>query len=78
MFDASAKVSSGVLSGNVNLYGDFDECLSVVAENELFQGKYCLSYIQPTVDADFKYLNYLRTLALSFETFKSELNDVNN
>lgn len=74
MADASAKFSSGLLSGNVNRYGDFDECLDV--ENGQFQGQYCLAYIQPTVTSDYKYLNYLRTLALSFEAYKSKLDDV--
>ena len=77
MYDASAKMTSGILNGNVNRYGDYDECLSVVAENEEFKGKYCLAHIQPRVtDADHKYLNYLRTLALSFEAYKSTFDDV--
>ena len=76
MYDASAKFSSGVLNGNVNRYGDFDQCLSVVAENEDFQGQYCMAYIQPTVSSDFKYFNYLRTLLLAFESYKSNLDDV--
>ncbi|KAF7284754.1 hypothetical protein GWI33_021623 [Rhynchophorus ferrugineus] len=29
MYDASAKVPSGILRGNVNQYGDMDECLEV-------------------------------------------------
>lgn len=78
MYDASAKLSSGVLNGNVNRYGDFDQCLNVIAENANFQGQYCLAYIQPTVSADYKYLNYLRTLALSFESYKSTFDDVSN
>lgn len=76
MYDASAKISSGILNGNVNRYGDYDQCLNVIAENKEYQGKYCLAYIQPTVTPDFKYLNYLRTLALSFEAYKSEFDDV--
>lgn len=76
MYDASAKLSSGILNGNVNRYGDFDQCLSVVAENANFQGQYCLAYIQPRVNSDYKYLNYLRNLLLSLEAYKSELDDV--
>lgn len=76
VYDASAKMSSGILNGNVNRYGDYDQCLSVVAENEEFKGKYCLAYIQPSVSVDYQYLNYLRTLALSFEAYKSTFDDV--
>ncbi|KZC08909.1 Nose resistant to fluoxetine protein 6 [Dufourea novaeangliae] len=51
MLDASAKVPSGLLRGNVNQLGDFDECLGVMAHVKLnnvtikVQGKYCLAYI---------------------------------
>lgn len=76
MFDASAKISSGILNGNVNRFGDYDQCLGVVAENEEYQGKYCLAYVQPTINSEFKFLNYLRTLALSFEAYKSKFDDV--
>ncbi|KAG5684659.1 hypothetical protein PVAND_013877 [Polypedilum vanderplanki] len=75
MYDASAKLSSGVLNGNVNRYGDFDQCLDVVADGSDFQGQYCLAYIQPTVTSDLKYLNFLRTLVLSFESYKSDFDD---
>lgn len=76
MYDASAKMSSGILNGNVNRYGDYDQCLGVVAENEEYRGKYCLAYVQPTINSEFKFLNYLRTLALSFEAYKSKFDDV--
>lgn len=72
--DASAKVSSGILNGNVNQYGDFDQCLDV--ENENFRGKYCLANIQPEIASNFEYFNYLRTLSLSFEAYKSKFDDV--
>ncbi|XP_076231758.1 uncharacterized protein LOC143177601 [Calliopsis andreniformis] len=51
MMDSSAKIPSGLLRGNVNQFGDFDECLGVVAyvklnDNTLkVQGKYCLASI---------------------------------
>ena len=43
MIDASAKISSGSLRGNLNLLGDFDECVETKVEN--FQGQYCLAEI---------------------------------
>lgn len=39
MLDATAKIPSGLLRGNVNQYGDFDECLEVP------NAKYCLADI---------------------------------
>ncbi|XP_018574626.1 nose resistant to fluoxetine protein 6-like, partial [Anoplophora glabripennis] len=39
MFDATAKLPSGILRGNVNQYGDFDECM------ELEEAQYCLADI---------------------------------
>lgn len=76
MYDASAKLSSGILNGNVNQYGDFDQCLNTAAKSDNFRGKYCLANIQPEVSLNSEYLNYLRTLSLSFEAYKSKFEDV--
>lgn len=40
MIDATAKIPSGLLSGNVNQFGDFDECLSI---RKPVKGKYFLA-----------------------------------
>lgn len=69
MFDATAKLPSGILSGNVNQYGDFDECLTV--EN----AQYCL------VESDLQslwtepFLNFQNDIH-SYFVFKEEFNDV--
>lgn len=76
MIDASAKFPSGILNGNLNNFGDFDQCLNVIAENNEFRGKYCLVNFQPSIRGDFKYLSYLRSLTLAFEAYKSEFSDV--
>lgn len=76
MNDATAKITSGVLNGNINQFGDFDECLNVEAPDGDFQGKYCLAYLQPTVSKSLKYTNYLRKLMSSFEAFRTTLDDV--
>lgn len=76
MHDASAKLTSGILNGNVNQYGDFDQCLSATTKSNNFKSQYCLAHIQPKVSPNFEYLNYLRTLSLSFEAYKSEFKDV--
>ncbi|XP_015511176.1 uncharacterized protein LOC107217967 [Neodiprion lecontei] len=51
MLDSSAKVPSGLLRGNINQLGDFDQCLGVKAYVKVdektvkVQGKYCLATI---------------------------------
>jgi hypothetical protein len=53
VFDSSAKIPSGLLSGNINQYGDFDQCLELETELDPpmyphlesyhIAGKYCLA-----------------------------------
>ena len=50
MLDASAKIPSGLLRGNFNQLGDFDQCLGITARVKVderktvkVQGKYCLA-----------------------------------
>ncbi|XP_069696137.1 uncharacterized protein [Periplaneta americana] len=45
MIDSSARLGSGALSGNVNQYGDFDQCLGVAAlvQGRRLAGRYCLA-----------------------------------
>ena len=76
MLDANAKISSGILQGNANNFGNFDQCVNVVAPNEIFQGKYCLAQLQPSLPNDTPHLNYLKSLVQSFEIIQSNFNDV--
>lgn len=59
MMDASAKVPSGLLRGNANQLGDFDQCLDIRMKVKLkedksvkIRGKYCLASVdvEATVD----------------------------
>ncbi|KAK2581819.1 hypothetical protein KPH14_002288 [Odynerus spinipes] len=51
MLDSSAKIPSGLLRGNINQLGDFDQCLGVTSHVKMtnktikIQGKYCLATI---------------------------------
>ncbi|KAG7202798.1 hypothetical protein KM043_009961 [Ampulex compressa] len=61
MYDATAKMPSGLLSGNVNQFGDFDECIGVEG-SEGIKGQYCLAYLQLDVEdtrPDLKHLHRL-------------------
>ena len=71
MLDASAKIGSGILNGNINNFGDFDECLD--SKLESFQGKYCLSEIQFEIHTHVK---HFKNLILANEPYKNELDDV--
>lgn len=88
MLDSSAKIPSGVLSGNVNQFGDFDQCLQVQEpaasgrnrhhHQKDIQGKYCLAYLQPTLPEDnrFATLKHLYDRVQSHGAFRSNFDDV--
>ena len=75
MYDATAKIPSGLLNGNVNQLGDFDECLGVEG-SEGIRGKYCLAYLQLDVDQSRPDLKYLHRLLHSHYAFRSNVTDV--
>nr|XP_018902033.1 PREDICTED: nose resistant to fluoxetine protein 6-like [Bemisia tabaci] len=76
MYDASAKLPSGMLSGNVNQYGDFDECLKVESPDGAVAGQYCLSYLEiKLAHKDDPKLNKLHSLLHSHSFFKSDIDD---
>lgn len=75
MYDASAKIPSGILNGNVNQFGDFDQCVNVQGMDAI-QGKYCLAYLQPVVPDNFLRLKHLSRLAQSHSAFRSNFDDV--
>lgn len=57
--DASAKIPSGLLRGNANQLGDFDQCMEIRTKVKLkddksvkIKGKYCLASIDVEATAD--------------------------
>lgn len=56
MIDSSAKIPSGVLRGNLNQYGDFDECINV-DDGDGLTGKYCLAAAELKRPVFGKYIN---------------------
>lgn len=89
MHDSTGKITSGILNGNINQPGDFDQCLGVSstsaddaaamagsdAHGEI-KGQYCLAYAQPVLPHKSKRLRALFKLMQSHGPFKSEFNDV--
>lgn len=78
MHDATAKVSAGVLTGNANQFGNFDECLRIKASEENFRGKYCLAAMEMKVEGNNSYLKFLRDLVLTDVPFNGSFQDVNS
>lgn len=88
--DASGKLNSGILNGNINQPGDFDQCLGIqqrmkdqdqdIDQDEdgetIIRGQYCLAYAQPVLPHKSKRLQSFFKLIQSHGPFKSEFNDV--
>lgn len=77
VYDGSAKIPSGILSGNVNQFGDFDQCLNANEDKLGIKGQYCLTYVEMTLppNANAK-LKYIFDLMHSHSAFRSRLEDV--
>ncbi|XP_054728013.1 nose resistant to fluoxetine protein 6 [Anastrepha obliqua] len=85
MHDSTGKITSGILNGNINQPGDFDQCLGIstasdgaaVADSDAneIKGQYCLAYAQPVLPHKSKRLRALFTLLQSHGPFRSEFND---
>ena len=55
VFDAYGKPGSGITTGNLMWWGDFDLCQSTEAYNSterIFEGEYCLTKIKNLVSPD--------------------------
>lgn len=75
VYDATAKMPSGLLNGNVNQFGDFDECVGVRGKDGI-QGQYCLATLQLDVDQSRPDLKYLHRLLHSHYSFRNNMTDV--
>jgi hypothetical protein len=77
--DSSAKLPSGVLNGNVNQYGDIDQCLNVRSpwQGGVIKGRYCLTTtVLRLSDSDHPLLGQVQQLLQSHSMLRSELDDV--
>jgi hypothetical protein len=89
VFDSSAKLPAGILNGNVNQYGDFDQCLDVAVdldhmthahlEDYRISGKYCLALLDIEVGKTARpnrVLKEVDDLAHAHRPIVSTVNDV--
>lgn len=74
MYDATAKLPSGLLSGNVNQLGDFDLCMWSKLSEEQIYGQYCLAAIQVETPHS-PYLSAVHNRLYAHQSFKSKLGD---
>ncbi|XP_076750177.1 nose resistant to fluoxetine protein 6 isoform X2 [Xylocopa sonorina] len=74
MYDATAKIPSGLLNGNANQFGDFDECIGIQGSDGI-QGQYCLAYFQLSIDESRLDLTHLHQLLHSHYAFRSNITD---
>jgi hypothetical protein len=77
--DASAKLPAGLLNGNVNQYGDIDQCLQVRApwQGPVIKGRYCLTTMALHLsDPHHPLLQQIQQLLQSHDLVRSELDDV--
>ncbi|RZF42114.1 hypothetical protein LSTR_LSTR006707 [Laodelphax striatellus] len=76
MHDASAKLPSGLLNGNVNQLGDFDQCLSVHESEDNIRGQYCLTDIELKLQpGQHLAIRQIHDLVVSHSAFKSKIGD---
>ncbi|KAH8388008.1 hypothetical protein KR093_010927, partial [Drosophila rubida] len=88
MHDASGKLNSGILNGNINQPGDFDQCLGIQQQQQqsasgdvtngddnVLRGQYCLAYAQPVFPHKSKRLQAFFKQLQSHGPFRSEFND---
>ena len=77
--DASAKLPAGLLNGNVNQYGDIDQCLQVRSpwQGPVIKGRYCLTTMALRLsDPHHPLLRHIHQLLQSHYLVRSELDDV--
>ncbi|XP_075155470.1 drop dead [Haematobia irritans] len=89
MHDSTGKLNSGIINGNINQIGDFDQCLgiankmnaptgadgSTLGDSDEIKGQYCLAYAQPELPHKSKRLQKFFNLVQSHGPFHSEFDD---
>ena len=79
VYDSSAKLPSGLLNGNVNQYGDIDQCLNISSplQDWNVKGRYCLTTMALRLsDPNRSELQQIHKLLMSYGMFLSNLDDV--
>lgn len=80
MYDSTGKLPSGILNGNINQFGDYEQCLSVAHKPTGIRGKYCLATIFINMDENYpnKKLTAILDMAQSYKAFHMTHSDVSH
>jgi len=73
--DSNAKFPSGLLRGNINQYGDFEQCLRTKSAGGDWSGEYCLAKVLLTIPDTLPFLKNLKEDILQ-DVYTSNLSDV--
>lgn len=83
MLDSTGKVPSGILHGNLNQFGDYDQCTGISTKIKLgnnqknllnIQGKYCLIHLD--IESTSSDMDIPLNMAQGRTLIKSTYNDV--
>ncbi|XP_065345573.1 nose resistant to fluoxetine protein 6-like isoform X1 [Cloeon dipterum] len=81
MYDSTGRIPPSLLNGNVNQYGDFDQCLQIKhrleESDETIKGQYVLAFLDLQVEdrVTDPQLKHLLTLAHSYDVIRSNFSD---
>ncbi|XP_060531731.1 O-acyltransferase like protein-like isoform X2 [Cylas formicarius] len=68
MLDASAKPQTGLLTGNIYQFGNFDECIAIKADRGKYgtiAGQYCTVFLVPSQNYSADYSRFLNITTLT-------------
>ena len=77
MVDSNGHLPSGILSGTITAFGDFDQCLKIdelIDNNIKIDGKYCFVTIRPLREEKYKSIQ-LNSTQITSKWFEKEVND---
>lgn len=80
MFDASSKIQSTILSGNLIDFGGFDQCLSIEEQTNsgVIKGQHCMVEMSPSVKITEILIGYRNlTLKVSFKFLQVKHPNIN-
>ncbi len=77
MVDSNGHLPSGILSGSITDFGDYDQCIQIdelIEESLRIEGKYCFLTIRPLRKEKYKAIK-LNSTEITNEWLEKEIND---
>lgn len=76
--DSNAKLPSSLLRGNINQYGDFDQCLRTKSAEGDWSGEYCLAKVFLTVPETLPVIKHLKEDFVVQDVYSCNLTDASS